>query len=170
MRTAAFSNKTFWNTLTERTMSRFDREGVERYVCQWKEKTEGADKSSRVGKSTLHIKHTTKAVTTAPDPHCESQSSRTNVQTTAAHVQIVPQRRITSSRGNCKTDRSHMTWALEEITYPTSCNLCAIIWRVANVLHTCSPDAPPSAHDHRESACPACSTTQTPQATLKIWR
>ena len=47
----------------------------------------------------------------------------------AAHLQIVPQRRITSSthgpRGTCKTDRSHMTWALEEITHPISSNLCA---------------------------------------------
>ena len=33
MRTAAFSNKTFWETLTDRTIPRFDREGVERYVC-----------------------------------------------------------------------------------------------------------------------------------------
>ena len=34
MRTAAFSNKTLWDTLMERTMPRFDREGVERYVCE----------------------------------------------------------------------------------------------------------------------------------------
>ena len=50
--------------------------------------------------------------------------------------------------------------------------LRARIWRFANAFFTCSPDAPafPSADDQRESACPACSTTQTPQATLKIWR
>ena len=60
--------------------------------------------------------HTTTAVITASVPHCESQSSRT--------MQIVPQRRITSSiRG--KTNRSHMTRALEEITYPISFNFCA---------------------------------------------
>ena len=29
------------------------------------------------------------------------------------------------TRGTCRTDRSHMTWALEEITHPISCNLCA---------------------------------------------
>ena len=34
MRTAAFSNQTLWDTLTERTMTRFDREGTERYVCE----------------------------------------------------------------------------------------------------------------------------------------
>ena len=29
------------------------------------------------------------------------------------------------TNGTCRTDRSHMTWALEEITLPISCNLCA---------------------------------------------
>ena len=50
--------------------------------------------------------------------------------------------------------------------------LRARIWRFANVLHTCSFDAPafPSADDQRTSTCPACRTSQTPQATLKIWR
>ena len=33
MRTA-FSSKTLWDTLTERTVPRFDREGVERHVCE----------------------------------------------------------------------------------------------------------------------------------------
>ena len=33
MRTAAFTNQTLWDTSTERT-TRFDREGVERYVCE----------------------------------------------------------------------------------------------------------------------------------------
>ena len=28
------------------------------------------------------------------------------------------------TRGTCRTDRSHMTWALEEITHPIICNLC----------------------------------------------
>ena len=29
------------------------------------------------------------------------------------------------TRGTCRTDRSRMTWALEEITQPICCNLCA---------------------------------------------
>ena len=29
------------------------------------------------------------------------------------------------SRGTCRTDRSHMTWSLEEVTQQISCNLCA---------------------------------------------
>ena len=49
--------------------------------------------------------------------------------------------------------------------------LSARIWRFAHVLRTCSPDpfAFPITDDSRESTCPVCSTTQTPQATLKIW-
>ena len=64
-----------------------------------------------------------------------------------------------------------MTWALEEITYPISCNLCAQEFGdLQTYVCTCSLDAPafPSADDQRESARPACSTTQTPQATLKM--
>ena len=34
VRKAAFSNKTLWDTLTERTVPRFDRVGVERYFCE----------------------------------------------------------------------------------------------------------------------------------------
>ena len=47
--------------------------------------------------------------------------------------------------------------------------LRARIWRNANVLRKCSPDpfAFPITDVPRESACPACSTTHTPQATLK---
>ena len=49
--------------------------------------------------------------------------------------------------------------------------LCARIWRLADVLHTCPLDALafPSTDDKGESTSPACSTIQTPQATLKIW-
>ena len=31
----------------------------------------------------------------------------------------------TWTTGTCRADRSHITWALEEITLPISCNLCA---------------------------------------------
>ena len=97
VRTAAFSNKAVWDTLMERAIPRFDGEGVKRYVCELAGTREDADWSSRAGKSTWHIKHTTKAVITASDPHCESRSSRTYASTAAAHLQIIPQRRITSS-------------------------------------------------------------------------
>ena len=74
------------------------------------------------------------------------------------------------TRGTCKTDRSHMTWAVEEITHPMSCNLCAQEFGdFANVLYTGPPEssALPITDDSRESVCRVCSTTQTPQATLK---
>ena len=49
--------------------------------------------------------------------------------------------------------------------------LRARIWRFANVVRTCSPNplAFPITDDSIESTCPVCWTTQTPQATLKIW-
>ena len=50
-------------------------------------------------------------------------------------------------------------------------SLRARICRFASVSRTCplDPCAFPITDDSRESTCPACSTTQTPQATLKIW-
>ena len=76
------------------------------------------------------------------------------------------------TRGICRTDRSHMIWAFEEITHPISCNLCAqefVDFRTyyAHVRLT-HLSVFPITDDSRESTCPACSTTQTPQATLKI--
>ena len=53
--------------------------------------------SSRVGTSSWRIKHTTRAATTASNPHCESQLSRIIVSAAAVHLQTVPQRIITSS-------------------------------------------------------------------------
>ena len=41
-----------------------------------------------------------------------------NVFIVAVHSQIVPQ-------GTCRTDRSHMTWLLEEVAQPISCRFCA---------------------------------------------
>ena len=35
MRTAAFSNRMLWDNLMEKTTLRFDREGTERYVCEF---------------------------------------------------------------------------------------------------------------------------------------
>ena len=74
------------------------------------------------------------------------------------HLQNRPQRHVLGTGGD------HISNQLQPLR--------ARIWRFANVLHTCSFDAPafPSADDQRESICPACSTYPTPQATLKIWR
>ena len=95
--------------------------------CQ--ERMEDVGWSSRVGKSSWRTKHTTREGTTASNPEC--QSSRINVNCGSTVVN-------SWTRGTCRTDRSHMTWALEEITLPSSCNLCA--QEFANVLRTCSLD------------------------------
>ena len=76
------------------------------------------------------------------------------------------------TNGTCRTDRSHMTWALEDITLPISCNLCAqefgdLQTYYTHVRLTHLPF--PSADDTRTHTCPACSTTQMPQAALKRW-
>ena len=65
--------------------------------ANWQGRTGDVHWSSRARKSSWHIKHTTKAVTIETDPRCKSQSSRNSVSIAAAHLQIVPQRRITSS-------------------------------------------------------------------------
>ena len=131
MRTAAFSNNALGH-LDGEDNTPF-RSGGSREIrlqnCQ--EIMEDVGWSSRARKSSWHIKHTTRAATTASGPECEYQLSRINVSIAAENLQTVPQRRITSSihawtRGTCRTAWSHMTWALEEITPPTSCNICAL--------------------------------------------
>ena len=70
MRTAALSNKTLWDTLTERTIPRFDSEGVEirlPIVRRQRKMWIGLHELEKVH-CTSHT-HTTKAVITAPDPH-----------------------------------------------------------------------------------------------------
>ena len=67
---------------------------------------------------------------------------------------------------------AHMTWSLEEVTQPISCNLCAQEFgELQNVLCTCPRDASAlsSSDDPSESACPASSTAKTQQATRKKW-
>ena len=128
MRTAAFSNRKLWDILMERTTPRFDREGAERYVCElsgdqgrcgmvftsWKKYM--AHQTHKIGnhgiKSPLRV-----AVITNQCVNCGSTFA--DRPTAQNHV-------VNSwTSGTCRTDRSHMTWALEEIVLPISCNLCA---------------------------------------------
>ena len=62
------------------------------------------------------------------------------------------------TRGTCRTDRSHMTWSLEEVTQPIRARMCAS----ANVLRACLLDALalPSSDDQTESTCPASLTAK----------
>ena len=127
-RTAAFSNQVLWNTLMERTVPSFDREGAERYVCEllgdqgrcgmvfasWKKyMAHQTHKSGNHGiKSPLRVSVITN--------QCVNCGSTFEDRPTA-------QNHVVSSwtTGTCRTDRSHMNWALEEIILPISCNLCA---------------------------------------------
>ena len=107
VRTAAFSNKTLWDTLTERTIPRFDRDGVERDVCE----LEGEN-----GRCGLVFTSKRQSVITNQCVNCGSTfADRPTAQNHVVNSRI---------RGTCKTNRSHVTWALEEVTFPISCNLC----------------------------------------------
>ena len=129
LRTAVFSNQALWDTLMERTVPRFDREGAEKYVCEllgghgrcgmvftsWKKYMahHTHNKSGNHGiKSPLRV-----SVITNQCVNCGSTFA--DRPTAQNHV-------VSSwTTGTCRTDRSHITWALEEITLPISCNLCA---------------------------------------------
>ena len=139
MRTAAFSNKTLWVTLMERTTQRFDREeqrdvcellgdpgrcglifaSIEKFIVHQKH-----NKGGNCGiKSPLRV-----AVITNQCVDCGSTfADRPTAQTHVVN---------SSSRGTCRTDRSHTTWSLEEVQLQL---LRAIIWGSANVLRTCLP-------------------------------
>ena len=113
----------------ERTVPRFDREGAERYVCEllgdqgrcgivftsWKKYVahQTHNKSGNHGiKSPLRV-----SVITNQCVNCGSTFE--DRPTAQNHV-------VNSwTTGTCRTERSHINWALEEITFPISCNLCA---------------------------------------------
>ena len=70
------------------------------------------------------------------------------------------------SKETCRTDRSHMTWSLQEVTQPISCNLREQEFSgSANVKRACSLDALALGSRAR----PASSTAKTQQATRKTW-
>ena len=125
MRTAAFSNK----NAMERTIHRFDREGVERYVCE----SEGEN-----GRCGLLFTSWEKYIAHQTPNKSDNHGTRFPLRAYVITNQCVncgstfadrptAQKHVVNSwtRGTSKTDCSHMTWALEEITYPISCNLCA---------------------------------------------
>ena len=93
MRTAAFTNQTLWDTLTERSVPRFDS------ACAncW-ETTKDVVWSSRPGTRAWRIQRATRVDTTAPDHPCESQSPRISVSIVAAHSEVV---------NSCNRSQSH---------------------------------------------------------------
>ena len=124
----AFSHQTLWDTLMERTIHRFDQMGAERYVCEllgdngrsgliftsWKKfiahKTHNKGGNHSI-KSPLRV-----AVITNQCVDCGSTfADRSTAQNHSVN---------SWSRCTCRTDRSHMTWSLEEVTQPITCNPC----------------------------------------------
>ena len=109
-------------------MHRFHREGAERYVCEllgdngrcgliftsWKKfiAHPTRNKGGNHGiKSPLRV-----AVIT--NQCVNGGSTFADRSTTQNHVGN------SWSRGTCRTDGSHMTWSLKEVTEPITCNLC----------------------------------------------
>ena len=129
MRTAAFSNKTLWDTLKERTIHRFDREGVERYVCKLSGETGRCGLVVTIWKKFMaHQRHNKSGNHGIRSPLRVSVITNQCVNCGSTFAdRSTPQNHVVNSwtRGTCRTDRSHMTWALEEITHPISCNRCA---------------------------------------------
>ena len=174
-RSAAFSKKTLWDTLTERTIPRFDREGAETYVCVLSGEMENCglvfaswikfmahqthNKSGNRGiKSPLRL-----SILTNQCVICGSTfADRSTAQNHFVNAW---------TRGTCRADRSHMTGHWERSHSRSAATSSARFGRFAKVQRTCSHDpfAFRITDDPRESTCPACSTTQTPQATLKRW-
>ena len=128
MRTAAFSNKTLWDSLTERTIPRFDRERAERYVCELL-----GDNGGGMGLHELEKVHCASNAQQERQPRHQIPIASisftnqcVNCGSTFADRSTAQNHVVNSwSRGTCRTNSSHMTWALEEVTHPISCNLCA---------------------------------------------
>ena len=122
MRTAAFSSQTLWDTLMEGPyLALITRE--QRYVCgrcglifaSWKKfiAHQTRNKGGNHGiKSPLRV-----AVITDQCVSCGSTfADRPTAQNHAVN---------SWTRGTCRTDCSHMTWSLEEVTQSISCTFCA---------------------------------------------
>ena len=129
MRTAAFSNKTLWDTLTERTLASIGRESRERYVFELLGNTVRCGQVVTSWKKYIvHQTHNKSGTHGTRSPlrvsvitnQCVNCGSTFEDRSTA-------QNHVVNSwtRGTCRTHRSHMTWALKKITHPISCNLCA---------------------------------------------
>ena len=163
MRTAAFPNKTLWDTLTERTIPRFERRDT-----QWKmwiglhelEKFMAHQTHNKSGNHGIKSPSRVSVVTN----QCVNCGSAFADRSTAQNHVVNSWTRATLQ----DRPQSH-DLGTEDHTANHLQPLRARIWRNANVLRKCSPDpfAFPITDVPRESACPACSTTHTPQATLK---
>ena len=168
MRTAAFSNQTLWDTLMERTIPRFDGEGTERCVrgLLGDYRRCGLIFTSWI-KFTAHQTHNNGGNHGIKSPLRVAviTNQRVNCGSTFAHHPTAQNHVVYSwSRGTCNTDRSHLTWSLEEVHTANQLQpLRARIWGSANVSRACPLDAPalPNSDDQRESACPASSTAET---------
>ena len=159
MRTAAVSNQTLWDTLMERTIPRFDWEGAERYVWRIIRR----QRTMWIDLGQWQPRHQSTIMS--------RRHHEINVSIVAAHSQIVPPRRITSSThgpaalaGQVAVNKT----LSEEVNQPIRCNLYAQYFGDLQTFHArvrLTPLALPSTR--ASSACPASSTAKTPQATLK---
>ena len=160
MRTAAFSQKALWDTLTARAIHRFDREGVERYVCElsgdsgrcrlvftsWKKFM--AHQTHNKGDN-----HGIRSPLRVPvhESMCQlRQHICTPFHSAKSRRQFMDQRHLQNR------PQSHDLGVGGDHTSNQLQPLRARIWKLANALRTCSPDpfAFPITDDSRESACP----------------
>ena len=110
-------------------MPRFDREGAERYVCEL------LGDQGRCGTVfTSWTKYMAHQTHNKSGNHGRKSPLRVSVITNQCvncgstfADRPTAQNHVVSSwtTGTCRTERSHTTWALEEITLPISCNLSA---------------------------------------------
>ena len=121
------------------------------------------------------ISHTRpRAETTAPCHRSACQSSWCiNCGSTFADRPTAQNHVVNSlATGKCTADRSHMPWALDDVTSPMKGNVCATKHlRLATLLRTCAPDTRfrSRADNHVDTTCRAFSTTQTPPGARSRW-
>ena len=124
----------------ERTIHRFDREGPERYVC----KLSRDKRTTRIDIHHLENVHSS--------PNAQQKGYNHGIKSTSGVAVItnqgvncgttfadrpVAQNHVVKSgtRGSCRKDRIHVIWSLEEVTQPTSRNLCAHEFGDSIVVH-----------------------------------